>query len=181
MINLIYLLTVNLMLLVLSIMMLYLYKLLIDSSTNKRLPKNEDGLKKGEVYPLTQLKTIGGSPFTKPKIKVGSVIIITSYGCEVCKRVYPYLEDLRKEFGNLQFNILMLATEEQARENIHLYNLEKFQLALIKHEQLHNLGITGFPFAYLLSRDDKVLEKGLVNHKKDFELLISYLRFNKSS
>ncbi len=60
-------------------------------------------------------------------------------------------------------------------------NRHKNVFKLIKHEQLHNLGITGFPFAYLLSRDDEVLEKGLVNHKKDFELLISYLRFYKSS
>jgi len=162
-------------------MILYLYRILIDSSTKRKLPKSEDGLRKGELYPLNLLKNIEGNPITKPKIKEATVLIITSYGCEVCKGVYPYLDELRKEYKDLQFNILMLATHEQAQECIQTYNLEKFQLALIKHEQLHNLGITGFPFAYLLSRDDEVLEKGLVNHKKDFELLISYLRFYKSS
>jgi thiol-disulfide isomerase/thioredoxin len=173
--------TIALLVLVISCMVLYLFKTIINSSKKAKLLRSEDGFKKGALYPLQSLKTINGNSIEKMKNVDGLVLIITSYGCDACKRVYPYLEQLRGEHKNLQFQLLMLANKEQALENIKLFKLESFSVSLIQQEQLHDLGITGFPFSYLLSNEGKVIEKGLVNHKKDFDLLISFLPIKKIS
>lgn len=180
MIMIIFLSTLTLLVLVLTVMVLYLYKNIL-ISPKKRLLKHQDGLKSGSPYPLNILKTVEGHPLLKSTRSKGSVMIITSYGCEACKRVYPFLNQLEKEYRNIQFNILMLATKQQAQEYVDTYDLNNFQISLIKNEQLHALGITGFPFAYLLSKDGRVIQKGLVNHKKDFDLLISYLQYTSAS
>lgn len=176
----IFLCTLTFLVLIVCCMILQLYKMMLNPQKTK-LIRSKDGLKKGTVYPFQLLRTIDGNGVEKEKNKDGHVLIMTSYGCEACKRVYPYLEELRKEYKNIQFHLFMLATEEEAQENIKLYNIENTSVYLIKHDQLHSLGITGFPFSYLLSKDGKVLEKGLVNHKKDFELLISFLPYKRAS
>ena len=176
----IFLCTLTDLVLIVCCMVLQLYKILLNPQRTK-LIRNKDGLKKGTLYPFQLLRTIEGNAVEKEKNKDGFVLIMTSYGCEACKRVYPFLEELRKEYKNLQFHLFMLANKEQAQETINLFNLENLSVSLIKNDQLHSLGITGFPFGYLLSKEGKVLEKGLVNHKKDFELLISYLPYKRAS
>ncbi|MDP4085007.1 MAG: hypothetical protein Q8934_10395 [Bacillota bacterium] len=176
----IFLFTLTVLVLMICCMVLQLYKMVLNPQRTK-LIKNKDGLKKGTKYPFELLRTIDGKVIETEKNKDGFVLIMISYGCEACKRVYPFLEELRKEYKNIQFHLLMLANKEQAQENIDLFNLENFSVSLIKNEQLHSLGITGFPFSYLLSKEGKVLEKGLVNHKKDFDLLISFLPFKRAS
>jgi len=177
----IYIYSLSLLVLLLASMILYLYKFMYGLLNKKHLYRNDAGLNRGTLFPLQSLKTFDGKDLTISKEVDGVVIINTSYICNVCKRIYPFLESIRKEYPNIQINLLMLADKEQAKENIEKYNLKSLSVSLIQDEDLHDLGITTFPFAYLLSAEGKVIEKGLVNYKKDIDLLISFLPYKKAS
>ncbi|WP_160850461.1 TlpA family protein disulfide reductase [Pontibacillus yanchengensis] len=104
------------------------------------------------------------------------IFIFTSYGCDACKRIYPFLNELIKEHPYIQFRLITLANEDQANELIEQFNLNDIPLTMIKHEHIHKFGITGFPFAYLVSEKSVILDKGLVNHKEDFRLLMKKIK-----
>ncbi|KQL52651.1 hypothetical protein AN964_03310 [Heyndrickxia shackletonii] len=177
--TLIFLYSLSFLVILVACMILYIYNNILKSS--RQLLKNQDGLRKGTLYPLNNLEYINEKDVNTNSNCDGTILIATSYGCAACKRVYPYLEQLRQEYNNIDFHLLMLANKDQTQETINLYNLRNFKVSLIQNDQLHNLGITGFPFSYLLSKEKKVIEKGIVNHKKDFDLLISFLTIKKVS
>ncbi|MED4549423.1 TlpA family protein disulfide reductase [Bacillus licheniformis] len=164
-----------------AFLVLQLYRNILRTKKQQGLLKSDEGLPKGETYPITTLKTIVGQEVTISKKTRGVILIFTSYGCSGCKRVYPFLELLKKEYPKIQFELIMLANKKQAQETISLYNLEDWSVSIIDHEHLHTLGITGFPFSYLISNEGKVIEKGLINYKKDIDFLVSMLQVKKIS
>lgn len=171
--------TLNLLIILVSC--ITLYSITEALKARNKLIKSEDGLKKGSLYPLDLLKNIEGNEVRLVNGSDGMVLIFTSFGCNVCKSVYPYLEQIRNEYSNIQFHIVMLANIDEAKETINKYKLDNFLISLVRYEQLPDFGITGFPFTYLISNKGIIIEKGIVNYKRDFDLLISFLNSAKVS
>jgi methylamine dehydrogenase accessory protein MauD len=160
--------------LTLSLMVLYLYKRIEGSKNKRTLSKNDVGVPKGEFYPIQKFQSIQGRDINVNTADEGTVLIFTHALCDVCKRIYPILENVKKQYPKMNLVILMLASKQDALNIVNKFSLEDFPVTLIKDEELNKLGISGFPFSYLLSPQGKIIEKGLVNYKEHFDILLSH-------
>lgn len=158
--------------LILSSMVIYLYKRIEKSSKkNKTLAESNAGLPKGEVYPI---KKIYDTENKEVNMGQSTILLFTSAHCDVCKRVYPMLEIAKQKYSNINIIIMMLATNEEAKNTINRFNIKhNTPVSLIKDEELFALGIPGFPFCYLLDPNGNIIEKGIVNTMEHFDILLS--------
>jgi hypothetical protein len=164
-------------------MLFSLYKKLISMKKTKSLPRNNVGFPKGIKYPKHEFTNINEDiiPVTS-KGKIGTVILITSYSCDACKRIYPILNTLRNDYHELKFINLILGNKEQVNSLIKKYELsDTNNFSIFDHDKLSEFGAVTFPFAYLLTDGGLVVEKGLVNFRQDFDFLISHLGNSNSS
>lgn len=158
--------------LILSSMVIYLYKRIENSQNSRRtLAESKAGLPKGEVYPL---KIIYDTENKEVNLAQSTILLFTSAHCDVCKRVYPILEIVKQKYSSINIIIMMLATDEEAKNTINMFNIKpSTPVSLIKDEELFALGIPGFPFCYLLDTNGNIIEKGIVNKIEHFDILLS--------
>ncbi|MFS0875318.1 TlpA family protein disulfide reductase [Solibacillus isronensis] len=103
-----------------------------------------------------------------------TILLFTSTHCDICKSVYPILEIVKQKYSNINIIIMMLATDEEAKNTIIRFNIKRsIPVSLIKDEDLFALGIPGFPFCYLLDPNGNIIEKGIVNKIEHFDILLS--------
>lgn len=160
---------------ILASMVILLYGRIEASSTKaKKLFRNESGFPTGTFYPKKDYMDINGNTLSLSN-NTDTLLLFTQYSCDVCKRVYPILSNVNNKYPDKQIILFMLATKHESQSIMTKFNLEKFPVVLIKNEELHLLGISGFPFAYLLSPNNVVTNKGVINSMEHFDILFSDL------
>lgn len=164
-------LTLWVLVLVNSFMLIKLYRV-VATLKKKELPKNSAGVPTGAVLPIQKFKNMLLKDIDLQTNK-SRIILFSSFSCKVCHQIYPFFNSLKHDLKGIHLHIFMLATEEQAKQISAEYKISLDDITLITHEDLPPLGVTGFPFAYYLSAKGKVISKGLVNYKHDFDTLIS--------
>lgn len=164
-----------LLVLILSFLVLKLYKVISGFTRKRELAKNNEGIESGSVYPRKSFKVINNKKDVKIESDVlGTVIIFTKYTCELCKQVYPVLPEIQTRFKGYQFIIMTNSSVEESNEISNKYQLSNIPISLIEYDEFAELGVVAFPFAYLLSPKGKVISKGIINFKEDFNILLEY-------
>ncbi|GAA0372902.1 TlpA family protein disulfide reductase [Bacillus horti] len=154
-----------------SYMLIKLFKA-VAKLNKKELPKSFAGIAKGSLLPIKNYKNLDMKAFDYTS-KKNYIVLFGSYGCKVCHQIYPLFNTLKQEKTGVIIQIFMLATEDQAKEISAQYDIPTDHITIISQNDLPSLGITGFPFAYYLSSNGNVINKGLVNFKNDFDILMS--------
>ncbi|MCM3603189.1 hypothetical protein M3175_20840 [Robertmurraya korlensis] len=163
------------LLITLTYMVIRLYSLISKSQRRKTLIKSNDGFPSGGTYPFKTISTISSNKISINQNSFkGTIIVGTSYGCDACKSVYPVLSQFKNLFPEYQLLNLSFTRKEDINELINEYSLHPETIALLHIKEMGNFGFEGFPFAYLVSSQGKILQKGLVNTKNDFDLLVSF-------
>lgn len=160
--------------LTLSCMVFYLFKRIESSKNVKRtLAESNSGFPKGQIYPIKSYYDLTGKEIKINSSYEGTVLLFTSAHCDVCKRIYPLLEIVKQSYPQINFVLMMLATNDEAISISNRFNIKRFPISLIRDEELNDLGVAGFPFSYLLAQDGKIIEKGIVNYKDHFDILLA--------
>lgn len=140
------------------------------------LPATHTGLPVGEAFPAFKAQSVVENlPFRveDPEGKA-TIVLFSSELCPICRTIYPLLPVAEKKH-NINFQVFM--EPQHAGDTTGIINMinEKsitapvYELTdAIKKEAR----LVALPFAYYLSRDGKVLSKGVVVHLDDFGLLI---------
>ncbi|MBD3919086.1 hypothetical protein H8B09_09995 [Paenibacillus sp. PR3] len=159
-------------LLVLSLTML---TLTIAKKPTRMLGASASGLPVGTLFPKFNIQSVVEHiPFSVSyPDKQGTLLLFSASTCPVCSTVYPLFPYAEKKY-DLKTQVIMDGAEDhdgrivlklrEAGISAPIYGLTPSIKAEVKLE--------GFPFAYYLSADGRVLSKGMINTAECIDLLV---------
>lgn len=127
----------------------------------------------GDVFPRLELPSISNEIIhLKQPAYEGTILLISVYGCDGCEKLYPNLNDIAKSFSSYQVISIMIAPIQDVLKKRDQYDLELPIHQLDLHE-MRLYGTSTFPFAYILSPDGIVMNKGTINGEEGIKTLIN--------
>lgn len=160
----------------LLVLSLTMFTIVIAKKPTKVLGANQSGLPVGSAFPRFNMQSVVKQiPFSvSHPDQQGTLLLFSSSGCPICSTVYPLFPYAEQKY-NVKPQVIMEGRDGQVDsiiEKINETGLSAPVYALtpsIKEE----VKLEGFPFAYYLSADGKVLAKGVINTTADIDLLVS--------
>lgn len=159
------------------ILSLAVFAISISKKPKRILPASDSGLPVGAPFPAFQAQSVVNEvPFSVvyPQRKE-TLVLFSSSGCPICNMAYPLLPYSEQKY-NLATKIVMEGQPNMVNQSI----IDKIGNAGIKapvyaltEEIKSGVKLEGFPFAYFLSADGRVLAKGIINTPPDIDLLVS--------
>lgn len=161
----------------LLVMSLTLHVIVTSKKPGLILPASNTGLPIGATFPQFKISSVLEMvPFNIQHPKhTGALVLFTSLRCSICNSVYPMIPLVEKKY-QLKAQVIMEPLEEDDVESIMTkinqlgltFPIYKLTTSIKEEVKLH-----GFPFAYLLSPEGKVLSKGGINKIEDFDILVN--------
>lgn len=151
---------------------------IISSSKPPKLLGQDTGISLGMLFPYSSVSTINkGVQHVFGDSKDGTIVFITSPSCNICKSLYPIIAEGKR--GKIAFFSFMVGEADQVREVLDRYSIQAPATAIDTDELSQKLLLDGYPYAYFLSPAGIILSKGLINTRKDIEILIDIGRKNQ--
>ncbi|WP_409345524.1 TlpA family protein disulfide reductase [Paenibacillus sp. MBLB4367] len=145
----------------------------------RELGMKDAGFAYGTVFPKLRLQTFLGEDVSLSSKNIkGSVVAFTAVSCDACNTLYPSISSFLKSRPGFQMTIMMVGNAEDVSQKAAHYDIS-VPVVRLQHEQLEEFGVKGFPFAYYLSPEGKVLSKGIVNSGEHLSILIGSAYANK--
>lgn len=131
------------------------------------------GFPMGQQMPIKQVNDLSGRtiPLANPT-KKGTVLVFTSATCASCKTLYPVLEPFQKRHPEVEVVMLYLGDTESGQQTKGNYGMS-FPIVPTDSEGFADFEVNTFPFAYYISPDGKVQNKGGMSGSSDLELLLA--------
>lgn len=130
------------------------------------------GLEINAPFPLERIESISGDThlITAQSSKI-TILIVGSYGCEACTRIYPVLNKLSSKFQHIQFILTVMGEPDEIVNVQKKYDL-RIPVAQLTMDMMQSIDVRIFPFAYSISPEGKVLLKGGINTENDILLFL---------
>ena len=139
----------------------------------RQLPLQDMGIPIGSPMPKLQVDDLAGTsvPLTAGG-KKGSVVLFSSVSCAACKTLYPVLQPYQTRHPEVDVVVLMIGEPEEVQATKEKYGLS-VPVASTTADEFAEFQINTFPFAYYLSPDGKIRNKGgMAGGPNDLELLL---------
>lgn len=163
---------------VLWIMVLFLCVVALDylkryRPRKRQLALQDVGIPIGSQMPKLQVDDLAGSPVPLTAAgKKGSVVLFSSVSCGACKPLYPVLQPYQMRHPDLEVVVLMIGEPDEVQATKEKYRLS-VAVASTTADEFAEFQINSFPFAYYLSPDGKIRNKGgMAGGPSDLELLL---------
>ncbi|GED28823.1 hypothetical protein BAG01nite_49250 [Brevibacillus agri] len=166
--------TLWIIVILLILILIRFFKMIGNTQKKRSLSGSELGLAYGTKFPVEILRSIEDKEFSVSNPEGdGTLLIVTSYSCSPCRSVYPIQNTIVSSYPRLKVINIMISNSGQAWEISDKFGLDSSKISLITMEQLHTIGISTFPYSYLLTSDGTIISKGVTNFKEHFDLLIA--------
>lgn len=158
---------------VLVLVLAYIVIAMVKRMYRTVLPASDQGLHVGADFPLPRTGTFAkqaeesGIPAASQE---GTLVFFTSSGCQFCKQTYPFIEQFKQKHSKYNYLLIMDADEEEGQEIVRHYGIT---LPVYFVEDVEPFETPGFPFAYFLTPEARVLSKGIFNRSEDIQHLIA--------
>jgi thiol-disulfide isomerase/thioredoxin len=139
----------------------------------RKLDLQDIGIPIGQPFPKQQFADLDGNtvPLTSPK-KKGSIVLFTSSSCASCKALYPALQPYHMRHPELDLVVLMMGESDELEATKEKYGFT-MPVSLSTAAEFADFQINTYPFAYYLSPDGKIRNKGgVAGGPGDLELLL---------
>ena len=161
----------------LLVLSLTVFAIVLSKKPKRVLPANHTGLPVGTAFPKLQIRSVLKQiPFhvVYPEPKQ-TLLLFSSSHCSMCNAVYPLLPVAEQKY-KLMAQVIMEPLEEGHVESM-IRKIDDFGLTAPVFELTMSIReevkLEGYPFAYFLSSEGKVLSKGGINRLEDIDLLVS--------
>ncbi|MCE5169812.1 redoxin domain-containing protein [Paenibacillus profundus] len=126
----------------------------------------------GDVFPRLEMPSTSNEIIhLKQPAYEGTILLVSVYGCDGCEELYPNINQIAKTFSAYQVITIIIAPIEEVVKKQNKYKLETPIHQLDLHE-MRLYGTSTFPFAYILSPDGIVMNKGTINGEERIRTLI---------
>jgi len=158
------------------VLALTVFAIMISKKPKRVLGLNNSGLPVGASFPRFNAQSVTSDlPFNIVYAeRKETLLLFSSSLCPVCSTVYPLFPYAEQKY-NLKAQVIMESTDDGVAsivEKIESTGLHAPVYALTPHMK-EEVRLEGFPFAYFLSAEGKVLAKGVINSIPDIDLLVS--------
>jgi hypothetical protein len=159
------------------VLALAMFSISASKKPKRVLPASNTGLPVGVPFPDFKIKSVVKEvPFELVNAqRKETIILFSSSMCPICNTVYPLLPMAEKRFDLLSKIIMEGLDGDEVgsiAEKVKTAGIQPPVYSLTPTMRV-DVKLEGFPFAYFLSADGRVLAKGVVNTIADIELLIS--------
>ncbi len=159
----------------LLVLTLSVFVINLSKKPSKVLAANQSGLPVGARFPKFEIHSVNKQlPFSVvyPEGKE-TILLFSSLRCAICDTVYPLLFTAEQKY-KLKTQVIMESKDDKFEsiiQKIEDKSLNAPVYALTQHIK-EEVKLAGFPFAYYLSADGKVLSKGVTTSFADIDLLV---------
>jgi len=134
-----------------------------------RLHQDHMGIAIGERFPLDDYPALKSRQSSDtPLPSEGTVVLMTNFYCDACKRLYEVLDTMQRQFPRYRFVIFMTgAPAEAVKEQLGLH------IPVASVDDFSRFRMSAVPFGFFVSADGLVRAKGIVNTEEHVKTLIA--------
>jgi peroxiredoxin len=157
---------------VLSVMVILLYRQLGEMYLGTREGRSRDGLRLGARVPGFSLLNQHGATVTLPQRKP-SIIVFGSPSCGPCTKLMPELVNFYHEVQGRIYVAFVSSADPEANQKFASENAAEFDV--LTEQRVALLGaykVRSTPFAFYLDHDGIVRSKGIVNRNSQIRALV---------
>lgn len=135
------------------------------------LPASDRGMEVGKVFPLREMaSSVRLEENSASARSAGTLVFFTSADCQACKRIYPVIEQFKRNNASYGYAIFMDAEKD---EGLRMLEANGLTVTATFVDDLAPFEVPGVPFAYFLSEEGKVLSKGIIHDSAHIAHLIA--------